>query len=265
MNTVTTTGLAAMKQRGEKICMLTCYHAMQARLLDAAGIDVILVGDSLNMVLLGNPNTLSATLDQMIMFTAAVRRGTTRPLLVGDMPFLSYGVGIEDSVRGAGRFLAEAGAGAVKVEGGERIVPTVEALVRNNIPVMGHIGLTPQALHRMGGFKVQGKGSADAARIKQDALLLQKAGAFALVLECIPAELAREITASCTIPTIGIGAGPGCDGQVLVIDDILGMAPSRRLTFVKQYLDLGEQIPAAVRVYIDDVRKGRFPDSEHSF
>ncbi|MFH1283692.1 MAG: 3-methyl-2-oxobutanoate hydroxymethyltransferase [bacterium] len=265
MNKITIQNIIEMKRRSEKIAMLTCYHNAHAKQLNDAGVDIILVGDSLNMVLLGNENTLSCTVDQMLLFTKAVKKGNSKALLVADMPFLSYGVSVEDSVRNAGRFFAEAGAEAVKIEGGEKVIPVIEALVKNNMPVMGHLGLTPQSLHQLGGFKIQGRTREDRKKIRKDAKLLEKAGVFAIVLECIPYKLAKIITEEVSVPTIGIGAGKYCDGQVLVIDDLLGMDLYLKLKFVKKYLNLGKLIPEAVKSYIDDVKNGKFPDQDHSF
>jgi len=209
-----------MKKDGEKITMLTAYDYTMAKILDEAGIDILLVGDSLGMVMLGYENTLPVTLDEMLHHARAVGRGTENALLVADMPFLSYEIEAKEAVRNAGRLIKEAGAQAVKVEGGAEIAETIKALVAAKIPVMGHIGLTPQAIHQMGGYKVQGRNSEAAQKLLNDAKVLSKAGIFALVLECIPYQLAKEITGSVEVPTIGIGAGPHCDGQVLVIHDI---------------------------------------------
>jgi 3-methyl-2-oxobutanoate hydroxymethyltransferase len=262
---VTTLDLLKMKAAGTRIVMLTCYDALFARLLDAAGIDILLVGDSVNQVLGGAESTLSATLEQMIYHTRIVRRGTRRALVVCDMPFLTYQVTREDAIRNAGRAMAQTGCHAVKVEGGVHIAPTVRALVEVGIPVMGHIGLTPQSLHALGGARVQGRDDVAAQRLKNDATALQEAGAFAVVLELVPAALAREITQSLTIPTIGIGAGPSCDGQVLVLHDMLGLNEDFNAKFVKQYAQLAGEVRRAAGAFADEVRAGRYPGPEHSF
>lgn len=262
---VTTLDLLKMKAAGTRIVMLTCYDALFARLLDAAGIDILLVGDSVNQVLGGAESTLSATLEQMIYHTRIVRRGTRRALVVCDMPFLTYQVTREDAIRNAGRAMAQTGCHAVKVEGGVHIAPTVRALVEVGIPVMGHIGLTPQSLHALGGARVQGRDDVAAQRLKNDATALQEAGAFAVVLELVPAALAAEITRSLTIPTIGIGAGPSCDGQVLVLHDMLGLNEEFNAKFVKQYAQLAGEVRRAAGAFAEDVRAGRYPGPEHSF
>ena len=261
---VTTLDLLVMKAAGTRIVMLTCYDALFARLLDAAGIDILLVGDSVNQVLGGAESTLSATLEQMIYHTRIVRRGTRRALVVCDMPFLTYQVTREDAIRNAGRAMAQTGCHAVKVEGGVHIAPTVRALVEVGIPVMGHIGLTPQSLHALGGARVQGRDDVAAQRLKNDATALQEAGAFAVVLELVPAALAREITQSLTIPTIGIGAGPSCDGQVLVLHDMLGLNEEFNAKFVKQYAQLAGEVRRAAGAFAEEVRAGRYPGPEHS-
>ena len=262
---VTTLDLVMMKAAGTRIVMLTCYDALFARLLDASGIDVLLVGDSVNQVLGGAESTLSATLEQMIYHTRIVRRGTRRALVVCDMPFLTYQVTREDAIRNAGRAMAQTGCHAVKVEGGVHIAPTVRALVEVGIPVMGHIGLTPQSLHALGGARVQGRDDVAAQRLKNDATALQAAGAFAVVLELVPAALAGEITQSLTIPTIGIGAGPACDGQVLVLHDMLGLNEEFNAKFVKQYAQLAGEVRRAAGAFAEEVRSGRYPGPEHSF
>jgi 3-methyl-2-oxobutanoate hydroxymethyltransferase len=262
---VTTLDLVKMKAAGTRIVMLTCYDALFARLLDASGIDVLLVGDSVNQVLGGAESTLSATLEQMIYHTRIVRRGTRRALVVCDMPFLTYQVTREDAIRNAGRAMAQTGCHAVKVEGGVHIAPTVRALVEVGIPVMGHIGLTPQSLHALGGARVQGRDDVAAQRLKNDATALQAAGAFAVVLELVPAALAGEITQSLTIPTIGIGAGPSCDGQVLVLHDMLGLNEEFNAKFVKQYAQLAGEVRRAAGAFAEEVRAGRYPGPEHSF
>jgi 3-methyl-2-oxobutanoate hydroxymethyltransferase len=262
---VTTRTLRDMKGRGVKITALTCYDASMARLLNAAGMDVLLVGDSVGNVKLGYENTLPVTLDDMLLHTRAVNRGNSRALLVADMPFLTYEFDPVDAVRAVGRLVKEGGAEAVKVEGGENILPSVEALLRTNIPVMGHLGLTPQSVHRFGGYRVQGRVTADADRILAEAKLLEKAGVFAVVLEGIPSSLGERITRELAIPTIGIGAGPACDGQILVLDDLLGLTEGTPPKFVKAYAALRAEAERAVRAYGEDVRSGRFPSAEHGY
>ncbi|HET9134782.1 MAG TPA: 3-methyl-2-oxobutanoate hydroxymethyltransferase [Gemmatimonadales bacterium] len=258
-------GLAAMKRDGERLVMLTCYDALFARLLEAAGVDLLLVGDSLNEVLAGRRTTLSATLDQMIYHAAAVRRGTDRALVVVDLPFLTYQVSVEEAIRNAGRVMAETDAHAVKLEGGAAMVPVVEALVARGIPVVGHLGLTPQSIHTLGGYKVQGRDEAAAGRLLADARALEAVGASAIVLELVPRGVAAQVTAELRIPTIGIGAGPACDGQVLVLHDLLGLNEDFAPKFLKRYAELGAAVRTAVGAYADDVRAGRYPDAEHSF
>jgi 3-methyl-2-oxobutanoate hydroxymethyltransferase len=257
--------LHRMKQRGERIAMLTAYDYPTAKLMDSAGIDVILVGDSLGMVVLGYPTTLPVTMTDMIHHCKAVARGASRALLVGDLPFMTYQVSREEAVRNAGRLLQEGNMEAVKLEGGHEVADRVAAIVAAGIPVMGHLGLTPQAVHRMGGYRIQGRDAATAERLKADALAIEKAGAFALVLEGIPAELGQEITAAGAVPTIGIGAGPHCDGQVLVTQDMLGLFEDLTPSFVKQYVGLAPVLREAFGRYRDDVRAGSFPGPEHSF
>lgn len=247
--------LRAMKERGEKIAVWTAYDYTMARLLDQAGIDVILVGDSVGMVALGYDNTLPVTLDMMIHHTGAVSRGARRALIVADMPFLTYQLSMEDAMRNAGRLIQEGGAAAVKIEGGRQIVDTAKRLVDIGVPVMGHLGLTPQSVHQLGGFRPQGRDSEAADRLARDAESLERAGIFAVVLESIPADLAGRVSASLKIPTIGIGAGTQCDGQVLVSYDALGLSDSPP-PFAKQYAKLSEQILSAARAYIEDVRAG---------
>jgi 3-methyl-2-oxobutanoate hydroxymethyltransferase len=257
--------LAARKRDGMPLVMLTCYDALFARLLESAGVDLLLVGDSVNEVLAGRSSTLSATLDQMIYHAASVRRGATRTPIVVDLPFLTYQVTPEEAIRNAGRVLAETDCHAVKLEGGEAMAPTVEALVTRGIPVMGHLGLTPQSLHALGGHRVQGRTVAAAETMRRDALALEAAGASAIVLELVPRELATEISASLRIPTIGIGAGVGCDGQVLVLHDMLGLNEGFQPRFLRRYAELAGAVQDAVRHFGDDVRARRFPDDEHSF
>jgi 3-methyl-2-oxobutanoate hydroxymethyltransferase len=265
MANVTTRTLLEMKEKGERIVALTCYDALFARLLDASGVDVLLVGDSLNQVLAGASSTLSATLDQMLYHTTMVRRGTEHALVVCDMPFLSYQISPEDALKNCGRAMKETGCHAVKIEGGQAMAATVRRLVEIGIPVMGHIGLTPQSVHALGGYRVQGRDDAAAGRLKADATALQDAGAFAVVLELVPAPLASQITKALTIPTIGIGAGPACDGQVLVLHDMLGLNDQFSAKFVKKYAALAEDVREAARVFAAEVREGRYPGPEHSF
>jgi 3-methyl-2-oxobutanoate hydroxymethyltransferase len=248
-----------MKRRGEKITMLTAYDATMARLLDRAGLDALLVGDSLGMVVLGHETTLPVTLEAMIHHTGAVSRGAERALVVADMPFLTYQVTIPEAVRNAGRLLQEGGAAAVKIEGGRPMVDVVRRLVDVGIPVMGHLGVLPQSVHQMGGYAKRGTQPRESDEILADAAALEEAGAFAIVLESIPSELARTITAHVGVPTIGIGAGPDCDGQVLVSYDMLGLFDAFVPPFVKQYARLGDAIVAATHDYIEDVRAGRYP------
>src|SRR3954463_4692494 len=254
-----------MKQAGERITMLTAYDASFARLLDRAGTDVLLVGDSLGMVFQGHDSTLPVTMDQMVYHCAAVRRGVTRAHLVGDMPFGSYQASADEAVKNAVRIAAEGGAESVKLEGGAEYAEVVQRIVRAGVPVMGHIGLTPQSVHKLGGYVVQGRSEEKAARLIADAKALEAAGCYSIILEMMPADLSAEITRSVSIPVIGIGAGAGCDGQVLVIYDLLGMNPDFSPRFVKKYLDLGVLIGDAVRRYNDEVKHGAFPAEEHSF
>lgn len=253
--------LKECKRRGEKIAVLTAYDATMARLLDRAGVDVLLVGDSLGMVVLGYENTLPVTLDEMLHHTRAVARGAQRALVVADMPFLTYQVGASDAVRNAGRLLKDGGAAAVKVEGGRPVVDVVKRLVDVGIPVMGHLGLLPQSVHQMGGFIRQATRPEEADALLADASALEEAGAFAIVLEGIPSGVARATTAQVGIPTIGIGAGPDCDGQVLVSYDMLGLFDRFVPPFVKQYAHLADTVVAASRAYVEDVRAGRYPEA----
>jgi len=262
---MTIPGILGKKNSASKITALTAYDFSLAKLLDATDIDIVLVGDSLAMVALGFPNTLPVTMDTMIAHTRAVRQGIKNSLLVGDMPFMSYQVSDEQAITNAGRFLQEAGAAAVKLEGGVRVAQKVRAIVQAGIPVMGHIGLTPQSVHQFGGYKVQGKNLLQARQIKQDARELEKAGAFSIVLEGIPSNLAAEITDCLKIPTIGIGAGPHCDGQILVLQDMLGITQDFTPKFVKRYANLDAEIKNAVGQYIDEVHSGEFPGLEHSY
>jgi 3-methyl-2-oxobutanoate hydroxymethyltransferase len=261
---VTTTGILARK-RGEKITSVTAYDYSTAKLVDAAGVDVILVGDSLGMVVLGYPDTTRVTLDDMAHHTGAVTRANPRALVVADLPFLTFGVARTDTVHNAGRLIREAGAEAVKLEGGERIREEIRALVDCQIPVMGHVGLTPQSVHALGGFKVQGRTREAADRVLRDAVAVQESGAFSVVLEGIPADLGERITRELDIPTIGIGAGPGCDGQVLVFHDMLHLFLDFTPKFAKVYTDAGAATRDALERFCDEVRAGRFPSEEHCY
>jgi len=253
------------KAKGRRIVSLTCYDALFARLLDESGVDILLVGDSVNQVLAGAESTLSATLEQMIYHTKSVRRGTEHALVICDMPFLTYQVSREEAIRNCGRVLAETGCHGVKVEGGRPIADTVRALVDVGIPVMGHLGLTPQSVHALGGYRVQGRDASTAERLLGDAKALEEAGAFAIVLELIPAPLASRISKSLAIPTIGIGAGPACDGQVLVLHDLLGLNDRFEAKFIKRYAALAQDVREAVKLFAAEVQEGRYPGPEHSF
>ncbi len=252
------------KKGKEKITMLTAYDYTTAGIVDEAGIDSILVGDSLANVMLGYSTTIPVTVDEMIHHTKAVSRGVERALVVIDMPFMSYHESIEQAKRNAGRMLKESGAAAVKLEGGVKMKETIRAIVDIEIPVMGHVGLTPQSIHRMGAYKVQGKGE-EAMKLIEDARAVEEAGAFAVVLECVPRQLAKEVSEILSIPTIGIGAGPDCDGQVLVIHDLLGLLKGSRPKFVKSYMNLREEMDNVVKAYIKEVKEGVFPDDARSF
>lgn len=262
---VTTNTFRLKKQRGEVITMLTAYDYATALAVDLAGIDSILVGDSLGMVVLGYENTLPVTMDEMIHHCKAVARGANYALLTGDMPFMSYQASVEEAVRNAGRFLQESGMDSVKLEGGRERRAAVEAIVSAGIPVMGHIGLTPQSVHQFGGFRAQGKSAEAAKRLFEDALILQEAGCFSIVLETIPTQLAKLMSEKLDIPTIGIGAGGGCDGQVLVTHDLLGLFDRFTPKFVKKYAHLHKEMAAAISAYKGDVESGSFPAEEHSF
>lgn len=261
---VTTLTLRQKKERGQPITMLTAYDYPTALLLDRAGIDAILVGDSLGMVVLGYENTLPVTMEDMLHHCKAVARGARSALLIGDMPFLSYQVSVSEAVRNAGRFLQEGGMDAVKLEGGRERLEAIRAIVQAGIPVMGHLGLTPQSVHQLGGFRPQGRTARAAQRLLEDALLLEEAGCFSLVLESVPARLARLISQRLTIPTIGIGAGAGCDGQVLVTHDLLGLFERFTPRFVKRYADLHQEMLRAFQAYIEEVAERRFPAEEHT-
>jgi 3-methyl-2-oxobutanoate hydroxymethyltransferase len=261
---VTTLTLRKIKARGEPITMLTAYDYPTALAMDQAGVDIILVGDSLGMVVLGYPTTLPVTMEDMLHHCRAVSRGAHAALLVGDMPFMSYQVSPQEALRNAGRFLQEAGMDAVKLEGGRERLEAIRSIVSAGIPVMGHIGLTPQSVNQIGGFRPQGRDASAARRLLEDALVLQEAGCFSLVLESLPARLAQLISERLEIPTIGIGAGVGCDGQVLVTHDLLGLFERFTPRFVKKYADLHAEMKRAFTEYIRDVQERRFPEAEHS-
>lgn len=262
---VTVSALKAMKQAGDRIVALTAYDYSFARLLDRAGVDIVLVGDSLGMVVQGHRSTLPVTMDQMVYHSQCVARGLERALLVVDMPFLSFQVSPERALDSAGRLMQEGGAHVVKIEGGEPMGETVRFLAQRGIPVCAHLGLTPQSVHQLGGYRVQGREAAAAERLRKDARLLQEAGASLLVLEAVPSALAEAVTAELEIPTIGIGAGSKCDGQVLVLYDLLGIYAEKSPRFSKNFLQGRDSIEAAVRAYADDVRSRRFPGREHSY
>jgi 3-methyl-2-oxobutanoate hydroxymethyltransferase len=262
---VTVPSLRAMKRAGERITMVTAYDSTFARMLDEAGVDMLLVGDSLGMVVQGLDSTLPVTVDEIVYHCRAVARGTRRAHIVGDMPFMSWQISPEDALRNAARFLSTGGAHSVKLEGGRSAAPTIERIVSAGIPVVGHVGLTPQSVHAMGGFRVQGKTEDAAARVLDDARAVADAGAFALVLEGIPSDLAQAITEAISIPTIGIGAGPACDGQVLVCYDLLGLTPDLRPKFVKRYAEWFEDGKLAAERYCDEVRAGLFPTEDFAF
>jgi len=253
------------KEAGEKITVLTAYDYPMARAVDEAGVDAVLVGDSVGMVMLGYDSTVGVTMDEMIHHCKAVRRGVERAFLIGDMPFMSYQVCDDEAVRNAGRFVKEAGCEAVKLEGGREICARVEAIVRAGIPVLGHVGLTPQSASKLGGYRVQGKDNETAGRMVEDAVLLEKTGCFAVVLECVPKELAKKITEKIRIPTIGIGAGIHCDGQVLVTHDVIGYFDRFAPKFIKQYAGIRQTITEAARAFKDETESGVFPGDEHSF
>ncbi len=258
---VTVPDFLAAKARGQRLTMLTAYDYTMARLLDGSGVDSLLVGDSLGMVVQGQPDALAVTLEEMIYHTRLVARGVRRALLVTDMPFMSFQVSPQQALQSAGRLIKEGGAHAIKLEGGIRSAPAIQAITSADIPVVGHVGLTPQSVRRLGGFKVQ----RDGQKLLEDALAVEAAGAFAIVIECVPADIASRITQALRVPTIGIGAGPGCDGQVLVIHDLVALYEDVRPRFVKQYADLGQQIRRAAETYCREVREGIFPAAEHSF
>lgn len=261
----TTTSLAAQKQSGDKITMLTAYDYSTAKLIDESGINCILVGDSLGMVMLGYDSTLPVTMDDMLHHTKAVARGAKNSMVIADMPFMSYQTSVYDAVKNAGRLIQEGGAAAVKLEGGAAVCDRIEAIVKASIPVVAHLGLTPQSINAFGGFKVQGKDEQRAKELIEDAKKIEAAGAFMVVLECVPAKLAEIISREISIPTIGIGAGAGCDGQVLVYQDMLGLFSDFTPKFVKKFANIGDAMKVAFKDYIDEVKNGTFPAEEHSF
>jgi 3-methyl-2-oxobutanoate hydroxymethyltransferase len=265
MAKITIHDLLKKKREEKKITMLTAYDYPLARIVDEAGIDAILVGDSLGMVVQGLENTLPVTMDEMIYHTRIVSRAVKNAMVIGDLPFMSYQVGAEEAVRNAGRFLKEAGASAVKLEGGAEVAEHIRAMTKSDIPVMAHIGLTPQSIHRMGGYKIQGKTEESAKRLLEEAHIVEDAGAFSLLLEAIPEGLAKKITEEMTIPTIGIGAGPYCDGQVLVLHDVIGLFDRFLPRFAKRYANLRDDVLKAVTSYKEEVEKGIFPSEKHSF
>jgi 3-methyl-2-oxobutanoate hydroxymethyltransferase len=264
-NRISITDLKAKKKRGERIVMMTCYDYPSARLLEAADVDILFIGDTLGMTVLGYDSTIPVTMEEMLHHTKAVVRGSSSAHVLADMPFMSYQTSPEDGLRSAGRLLKEGGAQSVKLEGGVRVAETVRFIVDAGIPVMGHIGLTPQSVNQLGGYKVQGKTPAAAVRLVNDAVALEQAGAYAIVLECVPLELAKTITDRLAVPTIGIGAGPHCDGQVQVFHDLLGLFQDFVPRHAKRYADLGTQITEAVRAYANEVRQGSFPTEKESF
>lgn len=262
---VTVLKLQAKKERGELITMLTAYDYPSALLVERAGVDILLVGDSLGMVVLGYENTMPVTMDEMIHHAKAVRRGASLPFLIGDMPFSSYETDIPAAIANAARFMKEAGMDCIKLEGGQEMAETVRAIYNAGIPVMGHIGLTPQSVAKLGGFKVQGKDAASAHKLIDDALALEEAGAWGVLLECIPDRVAQIITDQLTVPTVGIGAGPHCDGQVLILHDLIGFFDRFTPKFAKRYMNLLEEIERALKQYGQEVKEGTFPGPEHCF
>lgn len=262
---ITIPDIQKKKAEGKKITFLTAYDYPSGRLIDEAGVDIILIGDSLAMTVLGYESTVPVTMDEMVHHAKAVKRGVRYALIIGDMPFMTYNIGDKETVRNAGRFIKEGGCGAVKIEGGVEMTGAVKALVKAGIPVLGHIGLTPQTAVQLGGFKVQGRDAKSAQRLLNSALALQKAGCFAIVLECVPDKLAKMITEKLEIPTIGIGAGPHCDGQALVTNDMIGLFDRFTPKFVKKYADLWPLLLNAFKRYRDEVENGKFPTEEHSF
>jgi 3-methyl-2-oxobutanoate hydroxymethyltransferase len=265
MPKITVHDLLKKKAEKRKITMLTAYDYPFAKIVDEAGIDGIIVGDSLAMVVQGLENTLPVTMDEMVYHTKIVARAVSNAIVIGDMPFMSYQASIGDAVRNAGRFLKEAGASAVKIEGGAEVAEHIRAMTKSDIPVMAHIGLTPQSIHRMGGYKIQGRTKEAAERLIEEAHITEDAGAFSLILEAIPAELAARITKELTIPTIGIGAGPSCDGQVLVLHDVIGLFERFLPKFAKRYVNVKDEVLRAIKNYKEEVENGLFPSDEHSF
>ena len=262
---ITIKSLAEMKAGGEKIAMLTCYDFLMASLLDQCGIDLMLVGDSVGNVLLGYENTIPVTMDEMLHHCKAVTRAANRAMVIGDMPFMSYQVSKEEALKNAGRFMKEANAGAVKLEGGEEVLEVIQKIVQSGIPVMGHLGLTPQSVNVFGGYGLRGESSEESDKILKDAKKIEEAGAFAIVLEKIPASLAKKITLSLKIPTIGIGAGIDCDGQVLVTHDMLGLFEKFTPKFSKKYADMAKEMKSCFRNYVKEVKEKEFPGQEHSY
>ena len=265
MARVTTLELKRKKEAGEPITMLTAYDYPFAQMVDEAGVDIILVGDSLGMVVLGYDSTLPVTQEDMLRHTAAVARGAKRAMVVADMPFMTYQISPEQALENAGQLVKEAGAQAVKLEGGDPVLETIRKIVDAGIPVMGHLGLTPQSIHKLGGYRVQGREKETAERLKREARALEEAGCFSIVLEAIPSWLAREVTEAVSVPTIGIGAGPHCDGQVLVLHDVLGIFQEFKPKFVKRYANLREEALGALREYVREVQEGKFPTAEYSY
>jgi 3-methyl-2-oxobutanoate hydroxymethyltransferase len=261
---VTVQALREMKQRGEKIAMLTAYDFYTTRLLDQAGVDLILVGDTLGMAFAGHDTTISVRIEQIIYHAEIVSRGAKRAMVIGDMPFLTYQLSVDHAVENAGRLMQDGKVQAVKLEGGRAMVPVIKRILRAGIPVMGHLGLTPQSVHRFGGFRVQGKDPESASRLRDAAKALQDTGCFAIVLEAVPSDLAHEVTQSLEVPTIGIGAGPDCDGQVLVTPDMLGIT-GFQARYIKRYSEVGKVMTDAFRAYVEEVRGGRFPSTDHCY
>ncbi|MCK4404300.1 MAG: 3-methyl-2-oxobutanoate hydroxymethyltransferase [candidate division Zixibacteria bacterium] len=262
---ITVRSFAKFKQKGEKIAILTAYDFFTAHILDQIGMGAVLVGDSVNMVFYGSPNTLSISMDQMIYHTKAVTSAVSRALVIADMPFLSYQASTKEAILNAGRFLKEGGAGAVKIEGGLEMADTIKRIIEVGIPVMGHIGLTPQSINRFGGYVVRGKSVEEKKYLMESAKKLEQIGCFSVLVESVPKKLAQEITQSLKVPTIGIGAGDKCDGQVLVVNDILGLFEDFKPKFVRRYAELGKEIRKACKNYLNDVKSGRFPSDEESY
>jgi 3-methyl-2-oxobutanoate hydroxymethyltransferase len=262
---ITVRSFATLRQKKEKIAVLTAYDFFTARILDEIGLDAVLIGDSASMVFYGNPNTLPITMDQMVYHTKAVSSAVKRALVIADMPFLSYQASTREAITNAGRFLKEGGADAVKLEGGLEMVDTITRVIQIGIPVMGHIGLTPQSINKFGGYVVRGKSEKDMKYLMESAKKLEQAGCFSILIESVPKELAQKITTSLNVPTIGIGAGSVCDGQVLVTNDILGLFEDFKPKFVRRYAELGKEIRKACKNYLDDVKSGKFPSEEESY